>query len=168
MGGRLYYTAHQSDGDGELRRTDGTTDELLDEFPNAAPGRFIAAGTELFFLDPDGNLSATDGTAGDSHTFQANGSTFSALDTDQMVPVGNELFFFADDEDGHRQLWKSDGTSAGTNPITTRRARPAERPHRGRRPGVLRRSGRDQRQRALDERRHAGGDRHREGHRAGR
>ena len=36
-----------------------------------------------------------------------------------MVPVGNELYFFADDEVGYRQLFKSDGSTAGTNAITS-------------------------------------------------
>ncbi len=66
--------------------------------------RTAAAGTELW---------VTSGTAATTFMLKNIGPGANDANIDKLTPVGNWLFFFADDGNG-RELWKTDGTSANT------------------------------------------------------
>ncbi len=115
-GSTLYFAATVADGSGELWSTTGTGATELTSLTNGAnPADLTAVGAKLFFFGSDashgGGLFVSNGAAGGTsflHGF-ANASGFAA--------VGGELYFNAENADGW-QLWKSDGTIAGTQQLT--------------------------------------------------
>jgi trimeric autotransporter adhesin len=66
--------------------------------------RTTAAGTELW---------VTSGTAATTFMLKNIGPGANDANIDKLTPVGNFLYFFADDGNG-RELWRTDGTSANT------------------------------------------------------
>ncbi len=91
---------------------------------------FVAVGERLFFwalLGPEGGhgntgLYVTDGTSKGTQVlreFRAPWSSPHGWSTPQeLTAFGNRLFFSASDPEHGRELWVSDGTSAGTVPLT--------------------------------------------------
>jgi len=84
-GGMLFFAAEDADHGSELWMTDGTE-----------------AGTVLVLDIATGTYTNDDGTYPDSSNPRS------------LVDVDGTLFFTADDGESGRELWKSDGTAAGT------------------------------------------------------
>ncbi|MFP2930134.1 ELWxxDGT repeat protein [Pyxidicoccus sp. 3LG] len=107
-GGSLWFTVHHA-----LWKTDGTqTGTVLVDEQSGAIERLIPTSGRLFFFR-NGQLWANDGT-----------TTAPLLDRDttrgvqQFTPVGGVLYFTRTSEDATLpELWKSDGTVAGTAPV---------------------------------------------------
>jgi len=109
----------------ELWKTDGTTTTLVaDIVPGGAssnPRIIGSVGNTLFFAaaDPDHGyeLWATDGTAAGTHLVRdirpGRGESLDLYESHQTAS-GSLLFFTADDGVNGRELWRSDGTEAGT------------------------------------------------------
>ena len=137
-GGLLYFSAStQSPPEHrELWVSDGTQDGtyLLKDVWNGSSssprsltdvdGRlfFVATGSEGSFR-VGAELYTSDGTPGGTvlvKDINAQPATYGSGNSlpDELTPVGNTLYFTADDgtlgTNGNRELWKSDGTEAGT------------------------------------------------------
>ena len=127
-GGNAFFAAGSSDNGGKLWRTDGTpagTVPLIPLFPgsDSSPTReYVEVGSKVFFPFTDSagtELWASDGTAPGTYRV-ANiapelppGSSPQNSYPSNLTRVGNLLFFSASTNAG-TELWKSDGTTAGT------------------------------------------------------
>ncbi|MBL8811835.1 MAG: hypothetical protein JNM43_16830, partial [Planctomycetaceae bacterium] len=130
VNGTLYFTAKEAATGAELWKTDGTisgTVLVKDIRPGVAgssPTKLTAAGSTLYFTANDGvtgiELWKSNGTeAGTvriphSGTSTANGGT-SDFTPQELTNVGGTLYFTANTSENGREIWKSDGTEAGTN-----------------------------------------------------
>lgn len=128
--GTLFFTASDAKGSA-LWRSDGTAGSTVllkrlgsggyygyDDYEN---GRLVGVGDTLFFSvqrDEAAELWRSDGTkagtvrvkrfpAGDNDEYGADGP-------ENLTAVGNTLFFTASDDEHGEELWKSNGTAAGT------------------------------------------------------
>ena len=135
IGGALYIAADEGTEGQELYRWDGTGTATLVDDADPAPG--IRPGTEpagtADLTDVNGTIffSAVDGSHG-AELWKLTGPTTAALVKDidpgdddmdtfpdnslpqRLVSFNGNLFFSADDGVAGRELWKSDGTAAGT------------------------------------------------------
>ena len=133
VNGTLFFAYNDGEHGGELWKVDHDADHAMlvaDIAPGAAssnPWELTNVNGTLFFLANDGahglELWKSDGTSsgtilvkdilpGADSTFNEN----DALDaTNRFTPVGNTLFFTPNQE----ELWRSDGTDAGTMQIGT-------------------------------------------------
>ncbi len=124
--GLAYFGANGPNGF-ELWRTDGTpggTSEVADIHPGASSGLvnlIYSNGTELFFAAVEGTngveLWKSDGTSGGTVLVKdINPGAGSGLNVNFSVElrIGSTIFFAADDGTTGLELWKSDGTAAGT------------------------------------------------------
>jgi ELWxxDGT repeat protein len=127
-GNALYFVAAANGGNFDLWKTDGTTNGTIQlstinatntglghwtKLPN---GKFVFSlfdggaiyGRELFITDgtPVGTTILKDIDAGPLTAFTGSG--------DFIKLEGNEIYFAATDNDYNYELWKSDGTTAGT------------------------------------------------------
>ena len=140
LNGQLYFSADDGTDGTELWKSDGTesgTVMVEDLYPgtyydqnaqtfraySSDPGPFTKFNGELFFPANDGDhgfeLWKTDGTkdgtvlvkdiAPGAFDGLPYGGVYSFL-----TPIGGELYFAADDGDHGEELWKTDGTDAGT------------------------------------------------------
>ena len=116
VGGTLYFTA-DTPGGYELLKTDGT--EAGTVVVAGAPGYPVLAAGSLLFLIGFDQLYAHDGTS----FVQLTGHTpgVPPYDAYDPVAVGTTVYFSATDgtTSAKRQLWKTDGTVAGTSLVTT-------------------------------------------------
>ncbi len=131
-GGLLYFVASDAAGGRELWRSDGTTAGTtpLTGAPLGTPSNFVgelaALGSKLFFYaytpQNDAVMWSTDGTVGGTAVFldsmPGTGHGYPGIGTG-AVEISGQLFFVV--QGGTRQggilereLWKSDGTAAGT------------------------------------------------------
>jgi ELWxxDGT repeat protein len=123
--GELYYTAVGASGDAlwKTKGTPGSTTLVKVINPNggAYAGSLTVVDTNLFFSATDGvhggELWTSDGTA--ARTMQVkdinlSGDSSPADLTSVNINLSHELFFTADDGLNGRELWRSDGTAAGT------------------------------------------------------
>ncbi|CAN5891254.1 hypothetical protein BH11VER1_BH11VER1_00780 [soil metagenome] len=129
VGTTLFFRADNGINGIELWKSDGTPGgtalikDIYSGFSNANPANLVAVGSTLFFTANDGvngeELWRSDGTllgtslvkdiyAGSSSAF------FSSVSTNTLVNAGGTLFFRAFTSASGYELWKSDGTSAGT------------------------------------------------------
>lgn len=104
--------------------------ELIDlnAYGASSPSDFVQVGDIAFFVADDGvygrELWKTDGTAAGTVLVKdiATGSTYQSYSgyvpnssqPTELTEVGGTLFFIADDGVNGQELWKSDGTTAGT------------------------------------------------------
>lgn len=128
-------SAAQGDAGIELWRTDDTpagTYRLKDINPGGAssePGEFLVVGNTLYFTADDGirgrELWKTDGTTAGTvlvkdinesgEVVLGTGASYTDSSTPQgLAEVNGTLFFIAQAGLSGRELWKSDGTAAGT------------------------------------------------------
>jgi ELWxxDGT repeat protein len=135
-GGIVYFAATDALHGQELWRTDGTragTRRVADIRPGperSAPSQLTASGDRIFFQADDGThgpeLWVSDGTAaGTRLALDILPGPGGALDRDRLpgqgnfprrpfVVLGGNVYFEADDGVHGAELWRSDGTAAGT------------------------------------------------------
>jgi len=133
-GDAVFFTAAAADEQGsELWRSDGTaagTRQVADIFPGDAgsgPQALIAFDGQLYFVADDGEHGAelwrSDGTAAGTRMVRdinpgaaagilRSGDFGAALP--RLIPAGDHLVFAADDGVHGFELWRSDGSTAGT------------------------------------------------------
>ncbi|MFO0978627.1 MAG: ELWxxDGT repeat protein [Planctomycetaceae bacterium] len=128
--GDLYFSAFESTIGTELWKSDGTvagTVRLKDINPNGEswPSSLTVAGDTLYFSAFDGNgaeLWKTDGTtAGTVMVRDIAPGNANAIDMTAPAPkftaIGSTLYFVANDGVNGFELWKTDGTTAGTSMV---------------------------------------------------
>jgi ELWxxDGT repeat protein len=134
--GVLYFQARDLNGAEELWRSDGTragTKLVKDIYPGSMGSRpegFVVHQGSIYFIarDEDGDeLWTTDGTAaGTVQITDINPGSgdslmrFTKADDfwrPAMISVGQWLYFAADDGESGFELWRSDGTAAGTKRV---------------------------------------------------
>ena len=135
-GGTVYFTAVTGDGTAGLYATDGTAaPRLVMSFaggPTAAgqppvlPHLLTAVGGDLYFVGRAGSvglrLYKSNGTAGGTTVVKeiarpadaGVADSYGPLGIDNPTAVGGTLFFTLDLPAVGQQLWKTDGTAAGT------------------------------------------------------
>jgi len=119
-GSRLFFAA--DDGSGmQLWRCDLAGEEAVALTAigggDAAIGELVSMGETLFFTAEDDQgreLWASNGEVGDGHRVADINDGASSSDPAWLTPVGDRLFFVADDGSRGRELWVSDGTADGT------------------------------------------------------
>ena len=138
VGATLFFVAAADDGSGrELWRSDGTAPgtfrvkDIWSGSNSSNPNSLIAVGGLLFFRATDVNVSAadlwrSDGTeAGTFRIGNVNaagphgGVQCARSPISHLFDFGGTLFFsgFANDGTGDLELWRSDGTQAGTSRV---------------------------------------------------
>ena len=127
--GKLWFGALTDEGQG-LYQSDGTEEGtvLVRSLPTA-PAFLTAIGSRLFFVAPDENrgdeLWVSDGTTAGTRTLThfVAPRPFPDPDGFSEIPaffldIDGILYFLADDVTGGLDLWRSDGTEAGTRRVT--------------------------------------------------
>jgi ELWxxDGT repeat protein len=116
--GRLYFTARAPGGGygSDLWQTNGTTSSVVaadafGDFNAFAPSPMKADHSALYFLNSEG-ISRTDGTAPPSVVYTGNNTLNPYRLT--MAFAGDTMLYLADDHVHGMELWKTDGTVAGT------------------------------------------------------
>jgi large repetitive protein len=128
FGGLVYFSAGDLHHGFQLWRTDGTAANTtrvsgIENGPTGGlPSDLTVVGGNLFFQARDlghgGELWITDGTPGGEHLVKdllpGNGSSFTWDHPHGFTNLGGQLVFFARKANQHSQIWRSDGTEAGT------------------------------------------------------
>ncbi|MFI5456862.1 MAG: ELWxxDGT repeat protein [Isosphaerales bacterium] len=116
-GGKVYFTAPDSNGAPGLFETDGTAAGTVEVAPLTSPaGNLTAADGKIYFTEQDSSsttqLWVSDGTA--AGTMALTSFTTGGV-SGQLTAIGNDVYFEPiGSGGGPTQLWTSDGTSAGT------------------------------------------------------
>jgi ELWxxDGT repeat protein len=128
MGGLLYFFADDALGTSGLWKTDGTdtgTAFVSGLAPNFNPAALAATDSRVFISDysTDRSVWGSDGTSAGTHRLKH------FVSAGGFVPVGDTMYFMGDaGNDGDAsgfELWKSDGTPAGTAVVTDLNPGPA-------------------------------------------
>ena len=127
IGGVTYFAASDGVKGRELWKTDGTAagtslvKDINPGAPESSPSSLTVVGSVLYFLADDGihgrELWRSDGTAAGTVLVQdVNGDADrSGFNEDSpLVVIGSTLFFMGSAGLNGEELWKSDGTAAGT------------------------------------------------------
>jgi ELWxxDGT repeat protein len=102
-----------------LYRTDGTVAGTFKLLDNYRIGDYIEYNGNLYFKNFKGNLVRTDGTVANTlpvTSLSISGSSLSS-GTSEMAVANNFIFFASDNVTNGTELWKSDGTAAGTSMV---------------------------------------------------
>ncbi len=130
VNGTLFFTEEGEDGD-ELWRSDGTKagTVLVKRFESLSSGDYdydgggmTAVGNTLFFTADDGThgleLWRSDGTRSGTVLVKdiapEGGGDYYDYGPSELTTVGDQVFFTIDDGTHGQELWRSDGTAAGT------------------------------------------------------
>lgn len=110
LGGVLYFIARDSANDPQLWKSDGTTAGTI-KLTNNSSGvaRAIVAGSAMYYIDFQDILWRLDGTVARNLFQNQPFNQFHFLFTS-----GSTLFFYGTTFDYGTELWKTDGTTAGT------------------------------------------------------
>lgn len=136
MGGLLYFSAFRDPvgpaGGRYLYKSDGTAAGTVPvKRVNLVPDDVTAVGDRLYFSallagnPSDSELWTSDGTAAGTHLVRnINPTVGQGSDPQQITAVGGDgmLYFTARDSGGDREVYKSDGTTAGTRRVRNIRA----------------------------------------------
>ncbi|QDT71734.1 ELWxxDGT repeat protein [Lacipirellula limnantheis] len=131
FGGTLYFVASDDVAGAEVRKTDGTADgtvllkDIRAGIGNSTPSELTVAGGKLYFttsdptdvVGPDINreLWVSDGSSGGTRLALVDVAAHSLGANPRLLGrIGETLFFSANDGVHGSELWKSDGTAAGT------------------------------------------------------
>jgi ELWxxDGT repeat protein len=119
FGSAVYFGARNAGSGEQLWKSDGTpegTGKLLDFDPlgYSTPAALTPLGSHLLFF-VSGELLSTDGTVEGISLLKAFGATASPIGT---AVAGANLYFSIDDGEHGVELWKSDGTPAGTTLVS--------------------------------------------------
>src|SRR5262249_3773861 len=128
VNGTLFFTANDGVHGAELGESDGTaagTQLVKDINPGAAtssPANLTDVGGTLFFTANDGvhgnelwkSDGTPDGTVLVKDILPGPGSSFNPTFVPSLTDVGGTRFFMTNDGVHGNELWKSDGTAAGT------------------------------------------------------
>lgn len=128
LNGRLLFVADDEASGSEFWVSDGTPDgtsQLPEVFPGPRPGvvrMMTAVNGDFYFVGNDGShgleLWKTDGVGVSlvrDISPGSNGSFTLTASAPPFTTMGNELYFVAGRSDLGRELWRSDGSEAGTN-----------------------------------------------------
>ena len=114
--GHVYFAADDGVHGQQLWRTDGTAAGTIrpDLVPGGgAPSEFAVANGKLFCNSNSGlELVVTDGTAAGTQVLDIPGGNSQPRD---LVRIGNEVWFSANTPAFGTELWRTDGTQAGTS-----------------------------------------------------
>lgn len=130
VGEELWFTANSPDGARSLWKTDGITTQRMIEFPHSGASDIVYMNGVVYFFTsysnpfPDMTITTelwkSDGSsAGTTSIVKIVRGEEPADDIGlyQMTVVGKTIFFTAQSEAHGTELWKSDGTSAGTQMV---------------------------------------------------
>jgi ELWxxDGT repeat protein len=125
-GSKVYYFRHVSGNPAELWSTDGLNQTLVTKLPSEnGSGTYDFTGGKLYFSCENTSASTgyepwvSEGTAATTHALlNLNPELAESSDPLDLTASGNLLFFTADDGLAGRQLWRTDGTSTGTQRLT--------------------------------------------------
>ncbi len=136
VGGYMYYArsnVNTSPGQGaELWRTDGSSTELVKDiypnppgsFPGSNPGAFVATSDRVYFLADDGVHGrelwvSNPADKNDTHMLYEHhaGLTGTYYDDPGAVANGNILYYTPNDPGTGGEVWRTDGTEAGTRVV---------------------------------------------------
>ena len=112
MDGSLYFTGWTSSTAYRLRRTNASMEAITPIKAVGQPSRMMKCGGRLFFDAISGSywkLFTSDGT--DTGTLLVSDA---ARSPSNLVDMGGILMFAATDNTNGKELWRSDGTAAGT------------------------------------------------------
>ncbi|HEX4955197.1 MAG TPA: ELWxxDGT repeat protein [Thermoanaerobaculia bacterium] len=142
LGGFTYFQGHDGRNGLELWRTDGTaagTTMVADICPGACsslPSGLAAVGSQLFFVADDGihgtELWASDGTTGGTRMVEEIQPGLLGASLGNLTAHGSLTLFVRitlDFPGSTREIWRSDGTAAGTFPLLTGIANNLARPN---------------------------------------
>lgn len=114
----LFFRAYSSGSfTDEVWRSDGTTVGTFKLINYAGPS-YVEYNNNLYFKNPKGNLIRTDGTVANTVAVSTFSPSSSSNGTSLELAVVNNLMFFAQNTSAGTngiELWKSDGTVAGTS-----------------------------------------------------
>jgi ELWxxDGT repeat protein len=138
VGGTLYFTASDGVHGAELWKSDGTpggtvmVKDISPDRTGSHPAHLTAVGNRLFFAANDGThgteLWTSDGTAaGTRMVEEINPGLAPSLRSygTELLDGGAVLYFTADDGVHGPELWRSDGTAAGTWMVKDINSRPS-------------------------------------------
>lgn len=121
MGGFLYFGAHDPvSGSASLWKSDGTASGTVVVKTAVYLTDLTVVGSTLYFSGADSagrELWKSDGTAAGTVRIKDTFPGASDGNPLQLTPVGNLLYFVAQDADFDRELWVSDGTTVGTKQV---------------------------------------------------
>lgn len=139
LGNKLYFTANTAAEGNELWCTDGTALGTLRKSNLGINASFFTSEFKLFnnriilsAADPMGNdelYGVVDSSGMLFKVKEINPSLASGSSPKEFTALGRSLYFTADDGTNGRELWRTDGTAAGTSMVKDLRSGSGSNPH---------------------------------------